>query len=175
MVSMAPELPGVVAVVTALIACATDLRTRRIPNAITVSSTLAAVAVQTVSGGIPGASHALGGALAGAALFFPFFALRGLGAGDVKLLAALGAWLGPVEVLWVGLYAMIAGGAIGLAVALGHGYLRTALTNIGAMTALWRTTGVRPIEGMTLADSTAPRLAYAVPVLIGLGLRLWIR
>ena len=45
----------------------------------------------------------VGGWLLGAALFFLIFALRGMGAGDVKLLAAVGAWLGPAQVIWVAL------------------------------------------------------------------------
>ena len=49
-------------------------------------------------------------------MFMPF-ALRGLGGGDVKLIAALGAWLGPVNALWLGLYAGVAGVVMALVVA----------------------------------------------------------
>ena len=56
----------------------------------------------------------------GAALFFPVFALRGMGAGDVKLLAAIGAWLGPLPSS-VALISTIAGGAIAVVVSLGTG------------------------------------------------------
>ena len=44
----------------------------------------------------------------GAALFFPFFALGGMGAGDVKLLAALAAWLGPADAVYLAMFAAIA-------------------------------------------------------------------
>ena len=56
----------------------------------------------------------VGGWLLGAALFFPMFALRGMGAGDVKLLAAVGAWLGPAQVVWWRSDTSIAGGVLGL-------------------------------------------------------------
>ena len=56
------------------------------------------------------AGHSVGGWMLGAALFFPMFALRGMGAGDVKLLAAVGAWLGPLPVVSVALITAIAGG-----------------------------------------------------------------
>ena len=57
------------------VACIVDVRTRRIPNALTLGA-----------------------------------ALGGMGAGDVKLLAALGAWLGPRETLWLAAYSGVAGG-----------------------------------------------------------------
>src|SRR5437763_974094 len=93
------------------------------------------------------------GWLPGAALFFPFFALGGMGAGDVKLLAALGAWLGPVESLWVAMFAAMAGGVLGLIVALARGYLSTALSNVWLMLMHWRISGPSRVPGITLNDS----------------------
>ena len=75
------------------IACIWDLRTRRIPNALTLPAAALALVFHLVSGGWSAAGTSLGGWLLGAALFFPMFALRGMGAGDVKLFAAAGAWL----------------------------------------------------------------------------------
>ncbi len=75
------------------------------------------------------------------AIFFVPFALRGLGGGDVKLLAALGAWVGPTDVIWVALYTGVAGGLLAIGTALANGYLRTALANIRAAdlrTGAWR-------------------------------------
>jgi prepilin peptidase CpaA len=98
-----------------------------------------------------------------------------MGAGDVKLLAALGAWLGPMETVWLALFSSIAGGVIALIVSLYHGYLRQALTNVWMMLLTWRTSGIQPVSGLTLRDATAPRLAYAVPIAIGLVCTLWRR
>ena len=77
-------------------ACATDLRTSRIPNLLTFSAAAAGLAWHAFGGWAPLAS-ALGGLALGLLLFLPIYLLRGMGAGDVKLLAALGAWLGPGE------------------------------------------------------------------------------
>lgn len=115
------------------------------------------------------------GWLAGALVFFPLFALGGMGAGDVKLLAALGAWLGPIPVLWIALYSSLAGGVLGLVVAASRGYLRTAFTNIWMLFRYWWVAGVGPAPGLTLDSSSSPRLAYAVPIGIGLGVTLWLR
>ena len=85
------------------------------------------MAVGSWTGGPDGAMTSSAGWIAGLAIFFVPFALRGLGGGDVKLLAALGAWVGPTDVIWVALYTGIAGGLLALAIALANGYLRTAL------------------------------------------------
>jgi hypothetical protein len=93
----------------------------------------------------------------------------------VKLVGALGAWLGPVAVCYVGLYSALAGGVLGVAVALRMGYLRQALRNMKFLGTFWLTAGLRPVEGLTLDDQKAPRLAYAVPMLAGLVVTLWLR
>src|SRR4029450_2877695 len=84
-------------VVVALVAVAsiTDVRTRRIPNLLTFGAAIAALLFHVSTGGASGLITSAGGWMLGAALFFPVFALRGMGAGDVKLLAAVGAWVGP--------------------------------------------------------------------------------
>lgn len=105
----------------------------------------------------------------------PIFALGGMGAGDVKLLAALGAWLGPGPIVWVALFSLVAGGVLGLLVALGHGYMTQALTNIWWMFRFWRAEGPKPVPELTLATHQGPRLAYAVPVFAGLMVTLWLK
>ena len=71
------------------------------------------------------------------------FALRGMGAGDVKLLATVGAWLGPAQVVVVALATSIAGGVLAIVVALLHGYLKTHLRTCGLLLTHWRVMGVR--------------------------------
>ena len=165
----------IAALAIAAVACVTDLRTRRIPNWLTFGTSAAAILFHTWNGGVAGMVASAGGWLVGVAVFAPFFILRGLGAGDVKLLGALGAWLGPLTVLYVAFYSTLAGGVLAVVVALRAGYLRTALNNLGALLALWWTTGVRPVEGLTLTTGAAPKLAYAVPIFAGLMVTLWMR
>src|SRR5688500_12891023 len=156
--------PHIAAAALVLIACIPDLRARRIPNWLTFGAAVLAVGYHLATAGIAGLVPSLGGWALGFALFFPLFALRGMGAGDVKLLAAVGAWLGPWQVLWAALLTSVAGGVLALLIAAFHGYLRTAFTNIFALLMQWRLSGVRPVEPMTLATSRGPRLAYAVPI-----------
>ena len=104
----------VATIVIAVVAALWDLRTRRIPNLLTFGAALAALLVNAYLSGLTGLGWSIAGWLVGVAFFFPFFALGGMGAGDVKLLAALGAWLGPALAVWVALFSLIAGGVLGL-------------------------------------------------------------
>jgi prepilin peptidase CpaA len=169
------QISQLVALAVGCAACAWDLRTRRIPNALTLGSALAALAFHAVQGGPPALAASLGGWAVGLLLFLPFFLVGGMGAGDVKLLAALGAWLGPVAVAWSALYAGIAGGLLALGVTLHRGYLRQALANLGGALAYWRSAGPRPVPGLTLASAGGPRLAYALPIVMGMVAALWLR
>lgn len=164
----------VVSLGLAVVACGWDLRTRRIPQALTLGGALAGLAYHLMNGGwSAGLGSAIGWAV-GIAIFFVPFALGGLGAGDVKLLGAIGAWLGPMNAVWVGLYAGAAGGVLAIFVALTKGYLFQAVGNVGVMLAYWRIHGVRPLPEITLEHSRGPRLAYAVPILAGTMVTLWL-
>lgn len=165
----------IAAIVVAVVAVAWDLKTRRIPNVLTFGAAAAAVVTHAYLGGLSGAGWSLAGWFVGVAFFLPFFALGGMGAGDVKLLAALGAWLGPGAIVWVALFSLIAGGILGLAVALGYGYLTQAFANIVWMFQFWRAEGPKPVPQVTLATHKGPRLAYAVPVFAGLMVTLWLK
>ena len=158
-----------------VVACMFDLRTRRIPNALTLSTALAGLLYHAATTGTSGAQTAAAGWLVGLLLLLPYFALGGMGGGDVKLVAALGAWLGPRDTFWLAMYAGIAGGVIGVAVALAHGYLRRAIANISMIFGYWAAVGVKPVPGMTLESSASPRLAFAIPILAGTMVTLWLR
>ena len=159
----------------AIVACGWDLKTRRIPQVLTLGGALAGFAFHCTVGG-PGAGFGSAvGWVVGIAIFFVPFALGGLGAGDVKLLGAIGAWLGPMNAVWVGLYAGAAGGVLAIFVALTKGYLFQAVGNVGVMMAYWRLNGVKPLPEITLEHSRGPRLAYAVPILAGTMVTLWLK
>lgn len=169
-----PAAHAAVAVI-AVAAAVSDLRSRRIPNALTVGGASLGLAWHLWLGGWGGAAHAGSGLAVGLVLFFPVFALGGMGAGDVKLLGAFGAWLGPWGALWAAFYGVVAGGVMGLAVSLSQGYTKTALRNVGSLICSWALLGVRPVDGMTLRSSAGPRLPYAVPLAVGAMLTVWLR
>ena len=160
------------AVAIALLACATDVRSRRIPNVLTFGSAAAGLLFHAFWG--DGVLFSAAGWGMGAVAFLIPFALGGLGAGDVKLMAALGAWLGPMQAFWLALYTGIAGGVLALVVAALRGYLKQALSNVWLLLAHWRVSGLRPLHEVSLEGSAGPRLAYAFPILVGTILAIWL-
>jgi prepilin peptidase CpaA len=163
----------VAALVVAVVACVFDVRTRRIPNWLTFGAAAAALGWHLMTAGAGGLGASAAGWLAGAALLIVPYALGGMGGGDVKLVAAIGAWLGPADTFWVAMYTGIAGAAAAVVVGAWHGYLRQAATNVWLLLAHWRVNGVRPFPELTLSTARGPRLAYAVPILVGTVVRLW--
>jgi prepilin peptidase CpaA len=155
------------------LACLTDLRSARIPNVLTFTAVAAGILFHGLAPSGSGLPAALLGLAAGLLVFFPIFALGAMGAGDVKLMAALGAWIGWQPVLQVALVGAIAGGVLAVALAMWRGYLRTALTNIAALVRFWAIEGIKPLPALTLEAGTGLRLPYALPIMVGLVVTLW--
>jgi prepilin peptidase CpaA len=172
---MTLTFPSLAALVVALIACVTDVRSRRIPNVLTFGAAAGAFGFFLAGQGLAGLGWAAGGWAVGLVMFLPFFALGGIGAGDVKLLAALGAWLGPGAAVWVALCAAVAGGPMAIAVALSSGYLRESFANLRGLLLFWRVAGLQPHPVLTLENPTTVRLPYALPIAAGLMVTLWLR
>jgi prepilin peptidase CpaA len=105
----------------------------------------------------------------------PWFLLGGMGAGDVKLLAALGAWVGPSAAVWMALYAGIAGGVFAVGVSLARGYLKEMFINVWDLLMFWRIAGVQPHPEITLRTGKGPRLPYAIPITVGAAAVLWLK
>lgn len=118
-----------------VIAMAFDLHTRRIPNWLVAIALIAALPIQIVANGLPlGPLWWIAGALTGGLLLMPGYLIRMLGAGDVKLMAAVGALLGPRAALEAVLITMAVGGALSLVVLMQKHRLRRGVA--GAMSML---------------------------------------
>jgi prepilin peptidase CpaA len=129
-------------------AVASDLRFHRIPNWLTFPALLAALLVSPWAGATSGPLEAAMGAALGFALLVGPYALGGMGAGDVKALMVLGAWLGPEATLGAAVWAVIAGGAFAL-------ILLALRGELGAFARRW---------GRTLVNTlTSRRIAYEPP------------
>ena len=114
----------------AVVAGVLDWRYRRIPNWLTVSGFVAGIAVNTILHRWPGLKAALLGTLLGLGLLLPFVVIRSLGAGDWKLAGALGACLGPGQMLSVLMGTILVAGVMALAVVIWKGRLKQTLLNI---------------------------------------------
>ena len=129
-----------------------DVRSRRIPNVLTVTAALLALLIRGLGGG--GAELVDGGIglLIGIVGSLPFFVVGAIGGGDVKLLGAIGAFLGPVGLGWTVLLGTIAGGIIAIAIAFRHGILLPVLYRTGDLI-VYIASGGRAGEGWETLNS----------------------
>jgi prepilin peptidase CpaA len=97
-------------------AAAIDLRTRRVPNALTLAIASTGIVLATAGAGRVALAAAIGGCLVGVLLMLPGHILGATGGGDVKLLGAFGTLLGPVDTVNAFLAMAIAGGLMAIAI-----------------------------------------------------------
>jgi prepilin peptidase CpaA len=164
--------PGLVALFAMLVVAGViDYRSFRIPNWLTVGGVLAGLLSSTLAAARPldGILGALAGMATGFAVLLPFYAMRVMGAGDVKLMAAVGAFLGFPAILYAVLFTFIAGGIAAVAFAISHRVSRRMADNVGAI-ALSMTfaamTGTSPAASLKQGGSVG-RLPYAVSIGMG--------
>ncbi len=124
--------PGIIGltVALALVAGVMDWRSRRIPNWLTVPGFFVGLIANTVFSSWSGAKSSLLGAGLGLLLLLPFVLIRSLGAGDWKLVGALGAFLGPGNLLNVLLVTILVAGLMALSLIVWKGRLQQTLRNI---------------------------------------------
>jgi prepilin peptidase CpaA len=161
-------------VVVLTVASVYDLWTHRIPNWLSVPFLVAGLAVQSIDGGLPGFGSSLAGAALAGLLFGIPWLIGAMGMGDVKLAAAVGAWIGAVHFVTAFIFISLAGGVLGVGWALWHGSLGASLDSMGDLLALWR---VRPPGSKTrVRERTAETaIPYAPAIAIGTLLSLLAR
>jgi prepilin peptidase CpaA len=124
--------PIQIALVTLVASAAwSDLRTRRIPNWMTVPGAAAGIALHVLYGGIYGGLQSVAGAALGLAILIGLYAAGGMGAGDVKLFGAVGAFAGPQAMVLIFVFTGLLGGMAGVALALYRGRLQETLERTG--------------------------------------------
>ena len=138
-----------------------DWRYRRIPNWLTVSGFAAGIAVNTILHRWPGLKAALLGTALGLGLLLPFVLIRSLGAGDWKLAGALGACLGPRQMLSVLVGTILVAGVMALAVVVWKGRLKQTLLNIARLLAALFSLRM-PGSEVSLADPQATKIPFGV-------------
>jgi len=147
--------PIQIALIALVVAAAwSDIRTRRIPNWMTVSGAVAGTALHIVYGGTYGGLQALAGLALGLAIFIGLYAAGGMGAGDVKLFGAVGAFTGPQAMVVVFVFTGLLGGLAGAALALYRGRLHETLERAGEVLRM----------RATPAGSEALRLPYGAVI-----------
>lgn len=159
-----------------------DVAQRRIPNWLVLTGLLVGAGFSVIeaqaetgysfTGNGIGLVKSLLGALTGLTIMLPLYFLRAMGGGDVKLMAAVGAFLGTMQVVGAALLTFIAGGVLSLIVALWSGSLSQVLGNLRLMGMLAMS---GRSAGLSLKDvQTTGRLPYAVAITVGTGLQIWL-
>jgi prepilin peptidase CpaA len=179
-----PTAAALALAVLLLAAVVTDLRSRRIPNLLVLTG-LALAAIAHSASLLTGASPLAGaawwspllGLLAGGLPLMLLYLVRACGAGDVKLLAMAGAFIGAPTALRAVLFTLLAGGVLSLVFMLHRRVANQAMENLQFMLGDWllRLRGTSPGIALPPLTTTAARLPYAVAIAAGTSIALLSR
>lgn len=146
---------------------ACDAASRRVPNLVSLPAALAGLALHFALGGWRQLASSLAAGMLCFGLFLAFHLAGGMGAGDVKLIAAAGCLAGLPHVASLLLGTALAGGSMAICLALYRRRLIQTMSNLGALFVHHRTAGLRPHPGLNIASAGAVRLPYAVAIAAG--------
>jgi prepilin peptidase CpaA len=127
---MIPWSYQVMLIIMVAIAAGFDVKYRRIPNWLVVTGLVWGIAMNVFLFGWPGLKTSLIGIGIAFVIYFPLFMLRGMGAGDVKLMMAIGALVGPANWFLIFMITGILGGVIALLLLAWRKRLRHTLSNV---------------------------------------------
>ena len=147
-----------------------DLIEHRISNLLTFGALAAALVLHSLAQSFDGFLYALAGAGVGLACLLPLYLGKGMGAGDVKLMAAAGAFLGPLNAFVASLWALAFGAVLAIVVVLWRVVeMRSAIAGAG--------TGTEPSGDFRAAVSRAgkERFPYAVAIAFGVIATMWMQ
>jgi prepilin peptidase CpaA len=149
------------------VASFTDMRSRRIPNWLVLPFMVAGIAVSGWLHGWHGIGQSVGGLALATLVLGAFFWMGGMGMGDVKLYAAIGAWIGPSQLILAMVITAMAGGVIAIGWAVCGGFLGDLLRGSGDLMVGLKQRGLRPHPELVLANPLARKMPYAPAIAIG--------
>jgi prepilin peptidase CpaA len=153
-----------IATVLALVAGWIDLRSHLLPNWLTVSGFAVGVLTNAILGGWAGAKTSLLGAGIALAILLPVVLLRGLGAGDWKLMGALGAIVGREEIIYILFFAIVVAGLIAVAQMIRQKRVAVTLLNLWELMRGFFLFGLKPHPEINLENPAASTLPFGVAV-----------
>lgn len=149
-------------------AAVSDIASRRIPNALVLPGLVVALMLQMFVPDAGGWKTFILGGMTGLGLFLPFYLLRGMGAGDVKLMATVGAFVGPLLALKIALLTFLLGGVWALAVIVVRGNFGFAMNNLFLIVSpILNRIGLLPPGAGSMRMRSIGHLPYGVAIALG--------
>lgn len=149
------------------VATFTDIRSYRIPNWLVFPYLAAGLIVSGITRGLAGLERSALGVLLAAAALGIFCWLGGMGMGDLKLCAAIGAWIGPSQLTIALVMTGVAGGVMAVFWAMAGGFLKDSLLGTGKLLFGFAKRGLRPHPELALDNPVARRMPYAPAIAVG--------
>ena len=160
------DLSTMLLLVILITAVSIDLWRHRIPNVLSLGAIVLGFGLQAWALGVDGLLIGLGGLGIGLLIFLPFYLLGGMGAGDVKLMAAVGTFLGPTDTLLAAGLSLVVGAVLGGLVALARRGALAALRRAASTLKVLPSPGVAPQSG-------AAAVPFALAIGIGTVVAMW--
>lgn len=160
-----------------ILAVITDLSARKIPNSIVVFGLIASLICQIVAAQGAGGLNWLAGVAVAFACFIPLYVLRGMAAGDVKLMMAVGGFLGYPLIIKAVVCVYLTGGILAIALVLFKGRFNKLIQNMRMMLTdifIKTTSGVNVADDYVMKNS-AGRMPYALAIAIGTAIALYLQ
>ncbi len=158
----------------AILAAGCDIRSRRIPNALVGPALALGLSLHLAMDGWRGLLSSFAAVCIAGGIFLIFFIAGGMGGGDVKLIAALASIVGLGYTGYLLVFTALAGGVMGVGLALLHGQLRQTFFNMSALASHHRHQGLSPHPDLNIKNIHTLRLPYGVAIAIGSLLTLYL-
>jgi prepilin peptidase CpaA len=155
------------AVVVALAGAFSDVRSARIPNELTYTAIMAAIMLRTVLLGLFGLKSCGLGILIAGGFFAVLFVLGAMGGGDLKMMTAIGAWVGGTHILTVLIAIGLAGGVLAITSAIFNRNTIQTVRNAARLIAYRFTSGLQPHPEMNVQAHGSRRIPFGLAIAIG--------
>lgn len=155
------------ALALAVAAAILDVQHHRIPNWLTYPGIALGILLRSVFFGLKGLGSGVAGSLIAGGIVFLFYVVRAMGAGDVKLLAAIGSLVGPSHAVIVLLATAICGGVLAIIYAICSGRIGATLKNVGVVLKFHSSSGMQAHPEINLDNPSALRMPYGLAIAAG--------